>query len=395
MSLSNSVRIASTFLLGYLVQSCCVMPYGNEQNQTTRSKIAYYTQKNGNELICTIEVYPASAATDWQISLSHLAAKNVLENKQINLSNERLQTASNFAYYDFVLSTNTNAKTTKLSLVAWQQNNPKKKHKETRFLDHRSANKTQISLLPPYGGQLVKHVKVGEKYDFSSPTDQVVLVNFKDPLLPAKRPDDRSIDPNKTIRVQDSLVFTGKTPLVLNKQGLHYLQIDEKVIGGRGLLVQNSKFPSAENAQEMLDAANYLMAANELFKYEKMAQKDGAQAALDAFWSSISSNGVSRTDYYARMQTANMRYSGIKPGWMTDMGMVYMVCGQPSRISHTTNSQTWYYRIPGSGEINFEFTYVEDMYLCSYYRLIRSPHFSFFWDGQIRRVRAGQLVNTW
>lgn len=66
-------------------------------------------------------------------------------------------------------------------------------------------------------------------------------------------------------------------------------------------------------------------------------------------------------EYYNRIKIANERYSHYVDGWRTDMGMVYIIYGNPSNIErHPFESNTKPYEIWEYYDINRRFIFVDD-----------------------------------
>ena len=66
-------------------------------------------------------------------------------------------------------------------------------------------------------------------------------------------------------------------------------------------------------------------------------------------------------EYYARVQTANERYTNYFDGWKSDMGMVYIIYGDPSSIERYPFSQNSKpYEVWDYYEINRRFTFIDN-----------------------------------
>lgn len=72
-------------------------------------------------------------------------------------------------------------------------------------------------------------------------------------------------------------------------------------------------------------------------------------------------------EYYNRIKIANERYSRYVDGWKTDMGMVYIIFGNPGNIErHPFESDTRPYEIWEYYDINRRFIFVDDTGLGDY-----------------------------
>jgi GWxTD domain-containing protein len=66
-------------------------------------------------------------------------------------------------------------------------------------------------------------------------------------------------------------------------------------------------------------------------------------------------------EYYNRIKIANERYSHYHEGWRSDMGMVYIIYGNPSNIDrHPFENQTKPYEVWDYYDINRQFVFVDD-----------------------------------
>lgn len=66
-------------------------------------------------------------------------------------------------------------------------------------------------------------------------------------------------------------------------------------------------------------------------------------------------------EYYNRIKIANERYSHYMEGWRSDMGMVFIIYGNPSNIDrHPFENQTKPYEVWDYYDINRQFVFVDD-----------------------------------
>lgn len=85
------------------------------------------------------------------------------------------------------------------------------------------------------------------------------------------------------------------------------------------------------------------------------ASEPEKQARFETYWKSVdptpqTMRNEAFEDYYARIETANKRYKSYNEGWLTDMGRVYIIFGEPlnvERFQSQTGAQIvtrWTYR---------------------------------------------------
>ena len=66
-------------------------------------------------------------------------------------------------------------------------------------------------------------------------------------------------------------------------------------------------------------------------------------------------------EYYARIRIANERYSHYTEGWKTDMGMVFIIYGEPSSIERVPfGDYTKPYEVWDYYNINKRFVFVDN-----------------------------------
>lgn len=126
-------------------------------------------------------------------------------------------------------------------------------------------------------------------------------------------------------------------------------------------------FPT--NAKEldlMISQLIYIASDDQLRKIEDAKTQEERQKRFIEFWKSKDPSPNTpknelMTEYYLRIQTANERYSHYIDGWKTDMGMVYIIYGEPNTVErypfqeNTKPYEIWYYY-----SANKEFIFVDE-----------------------------------
>lgn len=110
----------------------------------------------------------------------------------------------------------------------------------------------------------------------------------------------------------------------------------------------------------------YFANADEFDKLRNAKTRLEKEKAFINFWRSkdptpnTAKNEV-MLDYYNRVRIANERYSTHFPGWKTDMGMVYIIFGDPSNIErHPFTEGTKPYEIWDYYDVNRRFIFVDN-----------------------------------
>jgi GWxTD domain-containing protein len=156
---------------------------------------------------------------------------------------------------------------------------------------------------------------------------------------------------NKTIR-SDSLL-TGSYVLNLEVQ-----QFGQTITLGESLYVRNSKFITAKDYREQVDQLGYISRGRELDSLRK-ASPALRETLLLRFWQlrdpdTTTSVNEFRDTYYDRVNHANEQFGSVfKPGWKSDMGMVYILFGLADEIERHPFDleypayEIWYYYSDG------------------------------------------------
>ena len=140
-----------------------------------------------------------------------------------------------------------------------------------------------------------------------------------------------------------------------------------QVLAAKNFTNKMTGFPT--NAKEldlMISQLIYIATDEQLRKIEDAKTQEEKQKRFIEFWKSKDPSPNTpknelMVEYYLRIQTANERYSHYIDGWKTDMGMVYIIYGEPNNIERypfQENSkpyEIWYYY-----GANKEFIFVDE-----------------------------------
>ncbi|MGI4863943.1 MAG: GWxTD domain-containing protein [Janthinobacterium lividum] len=188
--------------------------------------------------------------------------------------------------------------------------------------------------------------------------------------------------------------------LRLPQQGLYALRI-----GGMGgepvrtmpLLVTRSDFPGQRTAEELIENLLYLTTAAER---QQLRQSAEPKRAVDQFWLQAAGGDQARARdlirrYYGLVTTANELFTGHKPGWLTDRGLLYVVLGAPGSVRRLpTGEERWVYtELDRSGrETAFTFRPRPSTLAPDNYELVRHPEYESLWYAAVERWRKTMTV---
>ena len=115
------------------------------------------------------------------------------------------------------------------------------------------------------------------------------------------------------------------------------------------------------NSKSEMDIAiqcmNYICSAAEI---EKLKDPEMQKMVFDQFWLKAAGNNLSKSnklqkEFLKRIDYANQKFSSYKLGALTDLGMIYIVYGEPIKIEKDGFQQNWYYDQQGNEQIKFTF----------------------------------------
>ena len=122
---------------------------------------------------------------------------------------------------------------------------------------------------------------------------------------------------------------------------------DELLYKARDFSSMSKNFPNVVSSRELAKPLVYLMRRSEYRDIMSIEDRDTLKHEIDRFW--LSNIGdkeqASRVirKYYERVEEANKQFSNFKEGWMTDMGMVYVLFGPPWYVERSLDTMVWIY----------------------------------------------------
>lgn len=159
------------------------------------------------------------------------------------------------------------------------------------------------------------------------------------------------------------------------------------------LPARRAHFPMMRDVEEMIRATRYIATRDE---YRAMREARDPKKGLDAFWLQFAGSAeearVLIRTYYGRVHEANVHFSGVREGWLTDRGMVYIVFGHPDRTRRDRYGETWIYG--EEGDVNaliFRFSKRSAGDDFNVYELERYPGFRSPWEAMVSSWRRGKI----
>ncbi len=181
--------------------------------------------------------------------------------------------------------------------------------------------------------------------------------------------------------------------LKISRQGVYFIRLDSSNIGGCLLLGVEQNFPKVQSHAQMIASSRFIMNKDE---YQKLIDATDKQAAIEAFWLSLTDNQDRARElikrYYNRVQEANSFFTSHVEGWKTDMGMVYIVFGAPGKTYKTAGMETWVYGQEGTpNSVTFRFEKINNPFSENCYKLQRGVQFQDPWTIAVSNWRDGRV----
>lgn len=137
----------------------------------------------------------------------------------------------------------------------------------------------------------------------------------------------------------------------------------------------------------MIDQLIYIATSDEINKIKNGSTGEMKEKYFIEFWKSKdpspnTAKNELMNEYYKRINTANDRYSHYIDGWKTDMGMVYIIYGEPSNIErHPFSDNAKPYEIWDFYSVNKQFIFVDESGFGDY--KLATP----IWDEERTKIR--------
>ncbi len=182
--------------------------------------------------------------------------------------------------------------------------------------------------------------------------------------------------------------------LFFEKPGVYFFSNREGDIG-KSYLCGNAFFPYVKTASELLRSLSYLTTNKEM---EKLRKFESAKTAVDSFWIERAEGEHNRARelirvYYNRVQLANYFFTDFKEGFLTDRGMIYIICGAPAFVRIADSGEYWTYGRVGKNALEFYFSKVQHPVSGRAYYLDRSELYSRLWYTAIKSWREGRVFS--
>ncbi len=212
---------------------------------------------------------------------------------------------------------------------------------------------------------------------FVSYYDRIFPVAIPPYSIATSKPFELNPDSNFSVSVSDGCTALLKFP----KKGIYYFRVDTTKHEGFTVFRFDDNFPKVSTLDQMLQPLRFLTSK---YEYDDMVMAKNKKMAIDKFWLDAAGNAGRAKElirmYYNRVQDANCFFTSYIEGWKTDMGLIYIIYGEPNVVYRTRSYESWVY-----GEdrnllsISFNFYKVQNPFTDSDYNLSRSPVYKDGW----------------
>ncbi len=198
----------------------------------------------------------------------------------------------------------------------------------------------------------------------------------------------------QNLKVDSTFSVNSHRGLQFSQPGLYFVQADTTTYYGLSFYVGERRYPKLSKLVDLIDPLTYITTEEEINQLRSNAD---TKKEMDKFWLKLMSGNVKTAkyiirEYYRRVKLANEKFTSYKEGWKTDMGMIYIIYGAPSRIIRANDAEYWFYTQTASfSEIKFSFARKPNQFSEDYYTLVRFPEYEQVWYPIIELWREGKI----
>jgi GWxTD domain-containing protein len=238
------------------------------------------------------------------------------------------------------------------------------------------------------------YISLEKKYRLigESNSNQLFVNQIKQEFPPAPAPMSSSAKTvNKKLTIDSIYEVSKGDAIPFDTSGLYLIQEDTSSANGIGFRVETGRYPKYTKLASLIKPLVYISTGEEIKTLNKSTD---TKKALDNYWLRLAGNAndakrIIRV-FYDRVEAANEKFTSYKEGWKTDMGMIYIVFGEPMEVYRRGDQEEWIYqKSEGMSEVKFTFTKVKNVYANNHYELIRNPEYEQHWYNKVDLWRKG------
>ncbi|MEM7549959.1 MAG: GWxTD domain-containing protein [Bacteroidota bacterium] len=199
--------------------------------------------------------------------------------------------------------------------------------------------------------------------------------------------------PEEAINVDKVIKYNSEQSFSLSDKGLYLFQKDTNSLVATSVLSKKNTFPELRSINDLIESFRYLLKGDE---YSKLIESENPKTDFDALVLKLAPTKNAAKElirnYFFRVKIANLFFTTYKEGWKTDMGMIFIIFGNPDVINKSKNQVTWtYFKLPGQRSTKFTFKRIESIFSKNHYVLERKKSFSETWFRLVSLWREGRI----
>ena len=232
--------------------------------------------------------------------------------------------------------------------------------------------------------------------DIAKTPQKLYVKHYKHAFDPANPPMVMSERlPNKNLKAERSFTINTVEPIQFKEAGLYFIQADTTQYYGLSVYLTERKYPKLSYIKDVIEPLRYLTTDEEFLQ---LRNGENTKSELDKLWLKLMNNNVPLAqktirEFYSRVKLANRYFTTYKEGWKTDMGMIFIIYGRPSRIIRNNDMEFWFYNpsITNASEIRFSFSRKPNQFVDDSYVLVRQNVYESVWYPTIELWRTGKI----
>ncbi|WP_412062947.1 GWxTD domain-containing protein [Rubrivirga sp. IMCC45206] len=127
----------------------------------------------------------------------------------------------------------------------------------------------------------------------------------------------------------------------------------------RYVVVRRREYPLLTRLGDLVGPLAYLADGAELRPLREARSEAARRRAFDGFWGAEMDDrrlaAATIRAFYDRVEQANRLFAGVKEGWKTDPGMVFVLFGPPRFVETRADGERWTYGAGVAGPVSFSF----------------------------------------
>lgn len=156
-------------------------------------------------------------------------------------------------------------------------------------------------------------------------------------------------------------------------------------------------FPKVRTEKALLEPLRFICSKEE---YTRLKNSQDQRKEVELFWESKTKTREKARElikeYYSRVEHANRHFTTYTQGWKTDMGMVYLIFGEPRTVRSGNNSEFWYYGDERNAQtLTFKFYKRNNATFGNYYELNRISMYKPIWMRAVDTWRSGRIYRAY